>query len=218
MRIYFDEMGDLGFDFGRGASNYFCIAAFVLHDNALLKFMEKAVAITMRRKMHIKKKNVVNELKGTTTEIAVKKYLWQHIADKPLEIHAIVFDKQKVHPDMQRQRNRIYNYLAHLVVEKIDFKLGTDHLYVQIDRSKGKHGREEFNRELSDQIQAKVPLNVPLTIEHPLSERSKGVQLADVFGWGVYRKYEQKDTEWYDIFKEKLVTEQLFVPPLEWRN
>jgi hypothetical protein len=62
--------------------------------------------------MHIKKRNVVNELKGTTTDIAVKEYLWKLIADKPSEIHAIVFDKQKVNPDMQRQRNRIYNYLA----------------------------------------------------------------------------------------------------------
>lgn len=78
-------MGDLGFDFGRGASNYFCIAAFVLHDNSLLKFMEKAVAITMRRKMHIEKKNVVNELKGTTTDIAIKTNLWKHIGDKPKE-------------------------------------------------------------------------------------------------------------------------------------
>lgn len=90
--------------------------------------------------------------------------------------------------------------------------------YVQIDRSKGKYGREEFNRELRDQIEGKVALDIPLTIEHPFSERSKGIQLTDLFVWGMYRKYEKNDTAWYDIFKEKLHTEELFVPPTDWVN
>lgn len=218
MRHFFDESGDLGFDFSRGASDHFSITGLVIRHDAAHKSLEKVVKTTMHRKMHIRKRTLVNELKGTNTDISVKKYLWRNIADLPFDIHAIILDKRKLNPAIQKQRDRIYNYLARLVVDDIDVQNVTGALYIQIDRSKGKHGRDEFNQELRDQIEGNIPLNVPLAIDHPLSERSRGIQMADIFGWGVFRKYEREDTEWYDIFKDKIVSEQLFTPPTEWRN
>jgi hypothetical protein len=32
----------------------------------------------------------------------------------------------------------------------------------------------------------------------------------DLFCWGIYRKYERKDEEWYAIFKHTIVFEEIY--------
>lgn len=222
MRIFIDESGDLGFDFSRGASGYFCVTAVVINDR-VLRALEKAVKKTIKNKLHIKSgkhNKPTNELKGSGTDMVVKEYFWKHISSVPLEIHAIVFDKTKVNPDLQRQKERVYNHLARVSIERVKLENLQSSLYVDIDRSKGKYGREEFNKELRDQVESKMPLNMPLHIDHPPSERSKGIQVADMFAWGILRKYEKNDAEWYNVYKHLINNggEHYFRPPTDWRN
>jgi len=50
-------------------------------------------------------------------------------------------------------------------------------------------------------------LNIFLHIYHLSSTASFELQAVDLFCWGIYRKYEQKDMEWYDLFKSKIAYE-----------
>jgi hypothetical protein len=36
------------------------------------------------------------------------------------------------------------------------------------------------------------------------------LQAVDLFAWGLYRKYEVGDTEWYEVFKEKVAFERIY--------
>jgi hypothetical protein len=31
-----------------------------------------------------------------------------------------------------------------------------------------------------------------------------GLQTADLFAWGIFRKYEREDTAWFEVFREKV--------------
>jgi len=41
---------------------------------------------------------------------------------------------------------------------------------------------------------------------------SKALQAVDLFAWGIHRKYELRDLEWYDMFQEKLAYEMIYPP------
>ena len=43
-------------------------------------------------------------------------------------------------------------------------------------------------------------------------DESGDLQAADMFAWGIFRKYEAGDLEWYDVFKEKVSYEKLYLP------
>ncbi len=38
-----------------------------------------------------------------------------------------------------------------------------------------------------------------------------GLQAVDVFSWGIFRKYERKDKEWFDIFREKVKYDSVYL-------
>jgi len=110
------------------------------------------------------------------------------------------------------EKGRVYNYIARLVLDKIPFEKALDRVDIVIDRSKNKREIAEFNRYIISQLSGEFdPTKVPLNIEHPHSHEHAGLQIADLFSWGIFRKYEKKNTEWYDVFKEKIRFDELFL-------
>jgi hypothetical protein len=39
---------------------------------------------------------------------------------------------------------------------------------------------------------------------HHRSDENIGLQAADLFAWGIFRKYERDDRAWFDVFREKV--------------
>ena len=76
-----------------------------------------------------------------------------------------------------------------------------------VDKCKSKTDIEDFNRYLANQLEAKLPLNVPLIISHEDSKASTGLQAVDSFCWEIYRKYEHDDIEWYQHFADRIAFE-----------
>ena len=56
--------------------------------------------------------------------------------------------------------------------------------------SKNKDEIADFNQHLANQLEALLPLAVPLNIYHERSHENAGLQAVDLFCWGVFRKYE----------------------------
>ncbi len=86
----------------------------------------------------------------------------------------------------------------------------TNYVMLIVDRSKSKAEIREFDAYLFNQLEARIPLQVPLIINHYDSHENKLLQAVNLFAWGIYRKYEVGDTEWYDRFQEKIVYEQMY--------
>ncbi|MBI4398612.1 MAG: hypothetical protein HY586_05760 [Candidatus Omnitrophica bacterium] len=49
-------------------------------------------------------------------------------------------------------------------------------------------------------------------LSHKNSCEVKPLQAVDLFSWGIFRKYEKKDSGWYDVFAEKMKFETLYLP------
>lgn len=60
------------------------------------------------------------------------------------------------------------------------------------------------------QLEAQIPPHVPLFIGHRDSIQTRPLQAVDLFAWGIFRKYELGDTEWYEVFREKIASEKMY--------
>jgi hypothetical protein len=212
--LYLDESGDLG-DLiqSPGTSRHFVIAILEVMGDANKKAMEKAVARTLRNKLHGKhRKHTATELKAAKTVFTIKEYFYRQVADLPFKLYAVILDKTRFVNQPQLSKKRIYQFIAHLVLKELPLDRATDQMILSVDRSMGGPAREEFNQYLFEQSEARVPPHVPFSIYHDLSHENRPLQAVDLFAWGIYQKYEVGNRRWYDLFQDKIAYEQVYPP------
>jgi hypothetical protein len=206
--IYLDESGDLGFDFTkRKTSRKFVITLLVSDDRETATQFKKAVRRTLKNKVnHKKKRKIVREMKGTQTRHEVKEYFFRNMPTTGWRIYSVVLNKERVYPKLKTKqgKKKLYNFLARFILEKVDLRNHGTAVNLIIDRCKNREEIRDFNNYIANQLEGLLPLNVPLYITHELSQDNTGLQVVDLFCWGLYRKYESNDTKWYDVFKEAI--------------
>ena len=175
LSIYLDESGDLGFNFGnKGTPRYFIITLLVCYNKSAIIQFKNAVKRTLKNKLKTKKKNA-RELKGTDTMLLAKKYFYRHVPEsKDWHLYGIVLDKHKLKNKLASlpSEHRIYNYLSKEVLRQVNLTLVKSNLLLVVDKRKGKHGINEFNKYLSNHLEATLPLNVTYDISHEQSHEN----------------------------------------------
>ncbi len=213
--LYLDESGDLGFDLvNKKASKFFTITILAISGKQNNRALIKAATKTLKRKLNRrgKRKRIVQELKGTETTLEVKKYMYDQLKEIPFGIYSVTLNKRRVFEALTKEKGRVYNYIARQVLDRIPFENALQKVYFLIDRSKSKPEIKDFNHYIIDQLQGRLDPDISLHIEHLDSTADKGLQVADMFCWGIFRKYEKRDDEWYKIFKGKIRFDSLYLP------
>jgi len=174
----------------------------------------KSVNRTLHKKLNPKNKRnrIVQELKGTSTTIEVKKYFYKKIIDLDFHIYSITLNKIRVYDNLVKNKSRVYNWIVRLLLDNVDFSEVKDRIYLIIDKSKSKPQIVEFNEYIYRQLMAKIDPKIPLEMKHKSSCSDYGLNAVDLFSWGIFRKYERKDREWYNIFKEKIKFDGIYLP------
>ena len=208
--LYLDESGDLGFDFvNKKPSRFFTISILAVSEIEKNRALINAVKHTLKRKLH--SRDFSKELKGSKTSLEVKKYFYAKAAPLKFGIYAITLNKKKLYERLTKEKERVYNYVARLVLDQIPFEKAVTRVELIVDKSKAKPEIEDFNSYIERHLKGRLDPKVPLDIKHHLSHESFGLQAADLFCWGIFRKYERKDTEWFEIFKEKVRYNEVFL-------
>jgi len=205
--IFLDESGDLGFDLSKkGTSRKFVITLLVCRDDSVVRAIRTAVRRTLKNKLNHKKGGrPIHELKGTGTTLAVKQYWYRHMPDDGWRIYAVALNKARVEQRLTTKmgKKKLYNFLARFILEHVDLE-STDHVRLVVDKCKNREEIKDFNQYLESQLEAMLPLNATLHIEHESSQASPGLQAVDLFCWGIYRKYESRDMSWYRVYGSRI--------------
>ncbi len=215
--LFLDESGDLGFDFTKkGVTKKFVITILACFSIQARKEFRTAIKRTIKNKINVKKKKKqLHELKGAKTGTSTKKYFFKNIKRDDWAIYTLVLNKKRVNEDLRTKRGKkkLYNFLSRILIEKIDYKLKQEKEKVEliVDKSKNSEEIKDFNQYLENQLHALLPLEVPLNIYHLESFNSKELQAVDLFCWGIFRKYEKDDPEWYNLFKAKIEYESEYL-------
>ncbi len=208
--LYLDESGDLGFDFfAKKPSKYFTVAVMLVKGIENRRKIAKAVKRTLQKKLSKRKEK---ELKGSKQSIQVKKYFYRHIESVPFELYALTLNKRRVYDYLTQNKDRLYNFISRKVLEVIPFENAAVRVGLVIDRSKSKKEIKEFNGYLIQQLSGRIEPTIPLDIDHHLSHEAHALQAVDLFAWGIFRKYEKGDKEWFDIFRRKIKYDEIYLP------
>lgn len=210
--LYLDESGDLGFDFiTKKPSKFFTVAVLAVKGQDNNRILINAIKHTLKRKMG-KKKLLGSEIKGSKVSLEIKKFFYNQVAGLSLKIYALTLNKKRVNQDLVYTKERLYNYVARMVLDRIDLNSAQQRVMLILDKSKGKPEIADFNAYIFRQLQGKLNPKIPLDIVHRLSHEMMGLQAADLFAWGIFRKYEKKDIEWFSVFREKVIFDDLYLP------
>lgn len=215
MYVFLDESGGLSFDFTKGGTTrFFVVCLLVLPTTRDYRQLTKAVERTIRHKLHRGRapKRPTHELKGTAVDIATKRYFFQQAQRASFSIYALILNKARVYEDLRRQPERLYNFVARKLIERCPFQQADDRIILTLDRRKATEDIRAFNQYLLVQLQGSLPLKVPIEIYHKHSWERKGLQAVDLFSWGIFRKYERGETTWYEVFRERIVFEDVYLP------
>lgn len=209
--LYLDESGDLGFDFvNKKPSKFFTVTILAIKGPLNNRLLTKAVKKTLKRKLN-RKKATTEELKGARTIFEIKKYFYNQIKDLKFAIYALTLNKKRVYERLTRDKERVYNYISRLVLDKIAFEKAQVQVMLILDKSKSPKEIGDFNQYIFRQLKGRLDPKVPLDIKHENSRQYYGLQAVDLFSWGIFRKYEKKDTAWFDIFREKVAFEEQYL-------
>jgi len=214
--LYLDESGDLGFDFvNKKPSKFFTVTILAISSRDANVKIIKAAKKTLDRKLNPrgKRKRMVQELKGTGTTIEVKKYFFEQIKNVKFGVYSMTLNKKRLFEKLTREKERVYNWVAKQVIDKIPFEKA-DGIRVELilDKCKGKPEIEEFNSYIRSQLQARLNPNTPLDIFHWKSNENFGLQACDLFCWGIFQKHERKNLEWHDVYEKKILLDDVYLP------
>jgi len=141
----------------------------------------------------------------------IKRYFYQRAKNIKFALYAITLNKIRVYERLRKDRERVYNFIAGKVLDKIPFNIADLRVEIIIDRSKTKKNIFEFNQYILRQIKSKFDPKVPLDIYHYDSKQNFGLQAVDMFCWGIFEKYENRDLEWYSVYKNKIVFDETYL-------
>ena len=191
--LYLDESGDLGFDFvNKKPSKFFTITILAIRGPENNRMLIKAVKKTLARKLN-RKKSIAEEMKGTKTVLGIKKYFYTQIKDLKFAIYALTLNKKRVYERLAKDKERVYNYISRLVLDKIPFEKAQEPVMLILDKSKTQKQIWDFNQYIFRQLKGRLDPMVPLDIKHQDSRQYYGLQAVDLFSWGIFRKYEKKN-------------------------
>ncbi len=201
----------MGFDFiTRKPSKFFTVAVLGIQGQHNNRALINAVKHTLKRKMG--RKNPLGfELKGSKVSLEIKKYLYEQIASLDFKIYALTLNKKRVNQALVQTKERLYNYVARLVLDQIDLNSARQRVMLILDKSKSKPEIADFNSYVFRQLQGKLNPKIPLDIMHKLSHEMLGLQVVDLFAWGIFRKHEKQDDRWFTVFREKVAFNDVYL-------
>lgn len=214
MLIFLDESGDLGCDWSKPkTSAYFVITLLVCDSLSVYADFKKAVNKTIKNKLNYRKKTIhrSKELKGNETTLEVKRYFFKHLPLDGWQLYNVIFDKKNnaLGADLKKNKHKVYNRLAHYLLEQVIFPERLDFVNLVIDKCKNKTEISEFNQLITTHLELRLPIKALLSISHNNSAQNPGLQAVDLFCWGIARKHHRGQSEWYAIFQDKIAFSEL---------
>ncbi len=212
--LYLDESGDLGFDFlNAQPSNFFTIAVVAVRGDAADKQIRLAVRRTLKHKLHASRKlnRRILELKGSSTTREVKAYFYRSVQSSDFHVYALTVDKKKSFQRLAAEKIRLYDYMTHRILERIPLEDAQEKVTLIIDDSMTRAEKRDFDESIIRQLHARLDPKVRLKIYHQRSHETPGLQAADLYAWGIFRKYEKQDVTWFDVFHGKVKNEEFFL-------
>lgn len=197
--IFLDESVELGFS--KLSTKFFTITLLLCG----IQEEQKLQRVIKKIRQKVLKKKIKNspEIKWHNSNNYLRIKILNRLAEINFEIFTIILDKSKVYDYLRDKKHKLYNYLSNLIITECS--LGESFELI-VDKSKNK-------RSLRDDFDSYIRLKKKcenLIIKHEDSKSNGGLQVLDFISGAIFNKYEFKNLDYYNLIKEKIVTEKVF--------
>ena len=142
-----------------------------------------------------------NEVKGGNLPYDLKIKILKKLKNMDYEVFIIVFDKENRYKIGYGDNKKAYDILSSRLAKLINIDKPT---FIFIDKSKNKQEEiDNFNELFLNNLN-----NIkkqPIKIKHTNSIHYKGLQMADLISWSTFQNFENDNSEFLDIIKNKVV-------------
>jgi hypothetical protein len=211
--LYLDESGDLSFDFEqKNPSDHLTVCVLAAQSFAATRAIKCAVTKTLRRKVNRRKLHK-QELKGADTAFSVKQYFYRLLLHCPFKVYSITIRKRDIRRYLEQGRitkSGFYDEVADFLLASIPLDGVEDGIELVVDKSKNQREIAEFNRVIGERLRRRVSRRARVTITHQLSCVDLGLSAADLFCWGIFRRYESGDSEWYEEYLARVEADEVY--------
>ena len=214
MNVYLDESGDLGWTLNKpyrhGGSSRFLTIAFAVCPPEKKHFLRRLVADVYNKK----KCNPKSELKGSSLSVEDKVFFAEKVRKlvsmhPDIKIGYITVNKSKVKMHIRNDANKLYNYMIKLAV----LPLVKNEPMVNLIRD-NKTIKVQSGNSLIDYLQTVLWFDLAsstrITDIPSDSKQVKNLIFIDWINNIVWGKYEDNNTQPYDILKSIITSRKLF--------
>ena len=197
-----------------GVSSYFIMTLLICENLEISQKIQESLTKTVEKFKNEASNlsQLTQKLKGSSTSIDAKKYFFEHLPKAGWNIYSVIVNYSDAYTflSMGGDQNNFYNFLAKLLIEKINFPPVLKTVELMADRYRNKNDLKDFQKYLKNHIQFSMPkLKISINETQKLLDEIQEFQAVDLFCWGIYKKYNGKDKEWYNIFKEFIKFEEI---------
>ena len=203
-----DESGDLGFNFKRKKTSQYFIITFVFAKDK--KILEKIVKKIFSGLTKSEARNHHGVLHAFREKPRTRQKILNLFKEKKAgDIITIYLNKKKVYTKLQDEKSVLYNYVTNILLDRVYSKklIPTDekvHI-IASRRETNKFLNANFSSYLKNQAKNNHKVDIEIDILSPQAE--KGLQIADIISWSIFRKYEHSDNTYYDLIKTEIIEE-----------
>ncbi len=211
--IFLDESGDLGFNFKKKkTSRYFIITALLTKNKTQLEKIVKKIFRDL----------APNEIKtrGGTLHAhkespkTRQKLLGLFHNQTGTNIAVIYIKKQIAHTNLFKKKHHLYSQIINELLSRICEKELIPkneilHIYAsrrETNRSLNTH----FSSYLKKELETHYKISAEICVLSPSAE--KGLQVADMISWSIFRKYEHGDITYYETIAKEIIEENQLHP------
>jgi len=206
--IFLDESGDLGFNFKKKKTSQFFVVTFIFSkEKSNLEKMVKKIFKSFSKKEVLNHRGVLHAFKESPK--VRQKLLNLFHQQKSSSIITIYLNKKKVYTKLQDEKHILYNYITNILLDRVCTKklipVNEKINIIASKRETNKFLNHNFSSYLKNQAKNNHQLNIEVSINSPSAE--KGLQVADMVSWAIFRKYEHGDESYYNLIRGEIVEE-----------
>jgi len=200
--VYFDESGDLGFDFSKqGTSNIFSIAFLIVNNTRPISTLVKKVFLSLPKALKRRNSGALHaqyEKASTVTK------LLNGLSNKDIKVATIHLDKHKVL--IASNPNDLY---ANIVITLVN-RLYADGVFdkseqinlIASQRNTSKNLNERFSESI---VNDAIGSSITVSIVKPTDD--KCLQAVDFVSWAFWQKYAKDNSSYTDLIADIIIHE-----------
>lgn len=210
--VFFDESGDLGFDFSKfRTSKYFVLTFLFVEKKRPIEKIVRKIFRGMSKKGRQHHSGILHCYKETP---ALRRKLLTLLAQKNISLMTIYLNKRKIYTKLQDEKAVLYNYVTNILLDRVYTRhVKTEDATIEFIASKretNKFLNENFRSYLTSKVAKNHKTKIQIEIKMPGEE--KCLQVVDFACWAAFHKREYGDESYWNLVKEKCVEESHLFP------